>query len=149
MRAVVQRVRDCSVKVKGEILGLIERGLLVYLGVERGDDESDISYLAEKIINLRIIGDAEGKMNLSVLDMNQSLLVISQFTLCADTRKGRRPSYIHAADPVEAEELYRRFIVEVGRFGLKVEAGKFRAMMDVKYINEGPVTILLDSKKHF
>ena len=147
MRAVVQRVRDCSVTVDRSITGAIGEGLLVYLGVEQEDSETDTSYMCDKIVNLRIFSDSDGKMNLSALDERAEILVVSQFTLCADVRKGRRPSYAKAAEPDLARALYERFISEVGRTGLTVAQGQFGAMMDVTYTNRGPVTILLDSKK--
>ncbi len=149
MRAVVQRVTDCSVQVDGKTISSISRGLLVYLGIEKGDLPTDVLYLAEKITGLRIFEDNNGKMNLSVLDTDGEMLIISQFTLCADTRKGRRPSYNNAALPSFAEVYYNDFIKAVKKYSLNVEQGCFGAHMDVKYINKGPVTILLDSKKLF
>jgi D-aminoacyl-tRNA deacylase len=147
MRAVVQRVKNCSVRVDEKISGSIERGILVYLGVERGDGEEDLAYIVDKTINLRIFQDEAGKMNLSVIDTEGSVLAISQFTLCADTRKGRRPSYNHAASPQEGESLYRAYIEEVKKRGVAVEEGIFGAHMQVAYLNDGPVTLILDSKK--
>ena len=149
MRAVVQIVRDASVEAGGSVTGRIDRGLLVYLGVARGDTPSDADYLAEKTAALRIFDDGEGKMNLSVRDVQGGILVVSQFTLLADARKGRRPSYSSAADPVEAEPLYEYFMDRIRARGLPCEGGIFRAYMQVKYTNDGPVTILLDSKKQF
>jgi D-tyrosyl-tRNA(Tyr) deacylase len=149
MRAVVQRVLDCSVKVEEKIVGRIDRGLLVYLGVERGDEEADLFYMTDKVVGLRIFADGGGKMNLSVQDVQGEVMVVSQFTLCADTRKGRRPSYNYAASPEEGEKYYRMFIDSVAKKGVKVESGSFGAHMEVKYTNQGPVTILLDSKKNF
>jgi D-tyrosyl-tRNA(Tyr) deacylase len=149
MRAVVQIVRDASVEVGGSVSGKIERGLLVYLGVARGDTTSDAEYLAEKTATLRIFDDSEDKMNLSVQDIRGSVLAVSQFTLLADGRKGRRPSYSGAATPDEAKPLYEYFMERVRARGLPCEGGIFRTHMQVKYTNDGPVTILLDSKKQF
>ncbi|ADK81172.1 D-aminoacyl-tRNA deacylase [Sediminispirochaeta smaragdinae] len=149
MRAVVQRVKRCTVTVEGQTVGEIGHGLLVYLGVEHEDGEKDLSYLEEKISGLRIFQDEAGKMNLSVLDVEGSILVVSQFTLCADTRKGKRPSYNFAADPEIARKLYREMAERFSRRGIHTETGKFGASMDVDYINQGPVTILLDSRKRF
>ncbi len=150
MRSVVQRAKLCSVRVEGVVTGSIEKGLVVYLGVEENDTEEDLKYLAGKILGLRIFPDAKGKMNLPVTDVpGCGIMAVSQFTLCADVRKGRRPSYSHAADPVEAEELYIRFVEELKSSGLPVAEGVFQADMEVDYINDGPVTILLDSKKRF
>ncbi len=149
MRAVVQRVCDCSVTVGGAVSGKIGDGLLVYLGVCSGDDESDVEYLSDKTVNLRIFPDKDGKMNHSAVDLSKEVLVVSQFTLCADVRKGRRPSYAHAAEPVSAEALYRRYIESIKAYNLVVEEGVFGGMMEVSYTNLGPVTILLDSKRVF
>jgi D-aminoacyl-tRNA deacylase len=145
----VQRVRDASVKVGGESLASIGKGLLVYLGVGKDDLAADAAYLAEKIANLRIYEDGEGKMNLSLLEVGGAALVVSQFTLFADARKGRRPSYSDAAEPGQAKVLYEGFIGALRRQGLAVEEGRFQAEMAVSYTNLGPVTILLDSKKLF
>lgn len=149
MRAVVQRVSGASVSVAGEVVGRAERGLLVYLGVAQGDGEGDAAYLAEKIANLRIFEDQEEKMNLSVLDVGGSILAISQFTLLADARKGRRPSYSDAAAPEEARDLFDRFVRALAAQGVPVQTGIFQASMRVAYTNEGPVTILLDSRRLF
>jgi D-tyrosyl-tRNA(Tyr) deacylase len=149
MRAVVQRVGEASVSVDGAVVGSIDRGLLVLLGVGREDAESDTAYLAEKIVHLRVFSDAEGLMNLSVKDVAGSLLVVSQFTLYGDCRRGRRPGYSEAAPPELAERLYRAFVDAVAARGVTVAEGVFRAMMDVRLVNEGPVTILLDSHKRF
>jgi D-tyrosyl-tRNA(Tyr) deacylase len=149
MRAVVQRVKNCSVSVDNIITGQIDHGLLVYLGVTAGDTEKDSDYLAEKIINLRIFEDDDGKMNRSVIDENGGILAISQFTLLADARKGRRPSYSEAADPETANQLYKDFISRITSSGLVCEKGIFQAHMLVNYTNDGPVTILLDSRKVF
>ena len=149
MRAVVQRVTSSSVKVGDKVVGEIGRGFLVLLGVARDDREEDADYLAEKIANLRIFNDEQGKMNLSLVDTGGAMLVVSQFTLYGDTRKGRRPSYIDAAEPEKANALYEYFTERARAQGIKVETGVFQAMMQVSLINDGPVTILLDSRKQF
>jgi D-tyrosyl-tRNA(Tyr) deacylase len=149
MRAVVQRVSEASVTVEGKRVGAIEKGLLVYLGVAGGDTERDADYLADKVAGLRIFTDSEDKMNLSVQDIGGGILVVSQFTLLADARKGRRPSYSDAAEPEKANPLYLYFVDQLRKRGLTVETGVFQASMRVQYINEGPVTILLDSTKLF
>lgn len=145
MRAVLQRVSRARVSVDGEITGEIGTGLLVLLGVGINDSEADAAYLVDKVVNLRIFDDGDGKMNLSILDIGGGLLVVSQFTLYADTRKGRRPSYIGAAAPDEANRLYEYFVSEARKHIEKVETGRFQAMMDVELVNAGPVTIILDS----
>ncbi|HRH41843.1 MAG TPA: D-aminoacyl-tRNA deacylase [Pyrinomonadaceae bacterium] len=149
MRSVIQRVKSASVTVDGEIVGKIGTGILVLLGVSVDDSEIDALYLLEKTLNLRIFEDSEGKMNLSLLDISGELLVVSQFTLYGDSRKGRRPSFIEAAPPEKANALYEYFVSEAKQKLLRVETGKFQAMMDVALINDGPVTILLDSNKNF
>jgi D-tyrosyl-tRNA(Tyr) deacylase len=149
MRAVVQRVADARVTVDGRICGRIEEGLLVYLGVASDDEEQDLRYTADKVVNLRIFPDGNGKMNLSVLDTGGGVLVVSQFTLYGDARQGRRPSYTAAAEPEKARLFYESFAEQIRRHGLQVETGQFAARMDVRYTNVGPVTILLDSKKLF
>ncbi|HOX92908.1 MAG TPA: D-aminoacyl-tRNA deacylase [Spirochaetales bacterium] len=145
MKVVVQRVRDASVRVDGTVSGAIQSGLLVYLGVAKGDSEQDAAWLAEKIMGLRIFEDENGKMNLSVQDCGGGILVVSQFTLLADARKGRRPSYNDAASPQRAENLYEYFMRHMCALGIQVQSGVFGAHMDVAYINDGPVTILLQS----
>lgn len=149
MRAVLQRVADAKVEVAGTVLGFIDRGLLIYVAVGHGDTPADIAWLADKIVNLRIFEDDAGKMNLSVRDTRGAALVISQFTLFADSRKGRRPSYSDAASPSEAQPLYESFLEALRDRGISVAAGRFQAEMDVSYTNKGPVTILLDSMKTF
>jgi D-tyrosyl-tRNA(Tyr) deacylase len=149
MRAVVQRVLGASVETGGVVTGRIGPGLLVYLGVAAGDKEADSAWLAEKIANLRIFGDAEGLMNLSLLDKGGAVLAVSQFTLLADARKGRRPSYSDAAPPEAARPLYEAFVALIAAQGLAVEKGTFQAEMFVTSVNDGPVTILLDSRKAF
>ncbi|MGH7783002.1 MAG: D-aminoacyl-tRNA deacylase [Candidatus Binatia bacterium] len=147
MRAVVQRVSRAKITVDGEATGEIGAGLLVLLGVGATDSEADAHFLVEKILNLRIFEDLEGKMNLSLLDTAGGLLVVSQFTLYADTRRGRRPSFIDAAGPVEANRLYEYFVGEARKQLENVATGRFQAMMDVELVNRGPVTIILDSDK--
>jgi D-tyrosyl-tRNA(Tyr) deacylase len=149
VRAVVQRVAEASCRVEGEVVGAIGPGLAVLLGVGGGDTEKDAEYLADKVLNLRVFADEEGQMNRSVLDVSGGLLVVSQFTLLGDVRKGRRPSYSDAAPPEEADRLYRHFVSRLRPSGLAVATGVFRAMMDVALVNQGPVTILLDSRKLF
>lgn len=149
MRAVVQRVKEASVMVEDQIEGKIDQGLLVYLGVEEGDELKDVTYLAEKICNLRIFEDEDEKMNRSLLDEKGSLLVISQFTLLGDCRKGRRPNFSKAGRPQEANSLYELFVESCSRIGIPVETGVFQAHMEVESTNDGPVTILIDSNKLF
>jgi D-tyrosyl-tRNA(Tyr) deacylase len=149
MRAVIQRVSRAGVSVDGETTGEIEKGILVLLGVSREDSEKEADYLLEKTLNLRIFEDEAGKMNLSLLDIKGDLLVVSQFTLYGDARKGRRPSYIEAAAPTEANRLYEYFVAQARKQIERVETGRFQAMMDVELVNDGPVTILLDSSKLF
>ncbi|MFW6251962.1 MAG: D-aminoacyl-tRNA deacylase [Halanaerobium sp.] len=149
MRAVVQRVKSAKVEVNSQITGEINSGLLVFLGIGKGDDNQDADYLLEKIINLRIFEDQEDKLNLSALDLNKDIMLVSQFTLFGDCRQGRRPSFFDAAPPVEAEKLYDYFVAEAEKSTLKIETGEFQAMMDVSLVNDGPVTILIDSKKKF
>jgi len=147
MKALLQRVTTASVSLGNEEVGRIGRGLVVFLGVASGDTEKDAQYLAQKIVNLRIFSDEEGKFNLSALDIDGELLLVSQFTLLADTRKGRRPSFIEAAPPAQAEELFEYFVEQTRATGLKVETGRFQQYMQVEIHNDGPVTILLDSKE--
>ncbi len=149
MRAVLQRVTRAQVSVDGEVIGKIGTGLVVLLGVAHEDTKLDADQLAEKIINLRLFEDAAGKTNLSTSDMQGGLLVISQFTLLADCRSGRRPSFTAAAPPEVANELYEAFVAACRRSGMPVETGRFCANMQVELVNDGPVTVLLDSKKAF
>ena len=146
MKALLQRVTGASVSVAGEVVGRIGRGLVIFVGVANGDTEADAQYLAQRAVNLRIFPDEGGKFNLSVLEVNGELLVVSQFTLLADTRKGRRPNFIEAAPPAQAEELFEKFVDAAQTSGLKVETGRFQQYMRVEIHNDGPVTILLDSK---
>jgi D-tyrosyl-tRNA(Tyr) deacylase len=147
MRAVIQRVSEASVSVQGKIVGAIDEGLLVLLGVGQMDTPEDAIQLARKIAHLRVFDDAEGKLNRSVLEVRGALLVISQFTLYADCRRGRRPSFVDAARPEVAKPLYEAFIGEVRRQGVAIQAGEFQALMDVALVNRGPVTITLDSQQ--
>lgn len=149
MRAVVQRVSSARVMVDGEVVGQIGRGLCVLLGVAEDDTSDDVVYTANKIIGLRIFEDAEGKMNRSLAEVGGAMLVVSQFTLFGDCRKGRRPSFISAAGPEQGNALYETFVEEVRRQGVVVATGRFRAMMDVSLVNQGPVTLLVDSRKVF
>lgn len=149
MRAVVQRVSRASVKVDGKIVGQISAGLLVLLGVAQDDTESHADYLADKVIGLRIFEDAEDKMNLPITDIAGAILAVSQFTLFGDVRRGKRPSFDAAARPEQAKKLYERFVERVRAAGIRCEIGTFQATMQVELCNEGPVTILLDSKKLF
>ena len=149
MRAVVQRVSRAAVRVDGAVVGAIGRGLLVLLGVGREDAADDADLLADKVANLRVFADEAGQMNLSALQAGGGVLVVSQFTLYGDARRGRRPSYIEAAPPEVANELYRRFVSRVTAAGLAVAEGVFRAHMEVELVNDGPVTVLLDSKGAF
>jgi D-tyrosyl-tRNA(Tyr) deacylase len=149
MRAVVQRVRRAKVTVENETAGEIKQGLVVLLGVARDDSETDADYLAAKIVALRIFEDEEGKMNLSVKDIQGGILVVSQFTLYGDVRRGLRPSWIEAAPPAKAEPLYEFFVGQVSKLMDEVACGKFQSIMQVELVNDGPVTILVDSRKHF
>jgi len=149
MRAVVQRVSRAEVRVEGRIVGAIGRGLLVLVGIAREDTPETGKVLAEKIANLRIFDDEQGRMNRSLLEAGGGVLCVSQFTLYGDCRKGRRPSYDRAASPEAARALYESFVESLGALGVKVETGEFRAMMDVELVNDGPVTLLLDTERMF
>ncbi|MDP2319512.1 MAG: D-aminoacyl-tRNA deacylase [Acidobacteriota bacterium] len=149
MRAVVQRVTSASVTVAERVTGEIGQGLLVLLGVEQGDGPTDLRYIASKVRDLRIFADEDGKMNRSVLDVQGGVLVVSQFTLSGDARNGRRPSFASAAPPQIARALYEEVVRELTASGLRVATGEFQAMMQVSLVNDGPVTILLDSRKTF
>ncbi len=149
MRAVVQRVSRAKVTVAGEVTGEIGGGLLILLGVAEGDTTADAIALADKIVGLRIFPDGDGKMNLSLAETAGGMLVVSQFTLLGDCRKGRRPSFIAAARPEHAIDLYEQFVAEVRRRGITVGTGRFQEHMDVELVNDGPVTLLIDSRKEF
>lgn len=149
MRLVVQRVDKASVSVNGRVISAIGKGLLVFLGVEKGDTREDADFLVEKVVHLRIFEDGEGKMNLSLHDTGGGLLVVSQFTLLGDCRKGRRPSFTGAEDPGQARAAYLRFIQKASERIDDVQGGEFQAMMKVELVNDGPVTMLLDSRKTF
>ncbi|MCK4467865.1 MAG: D-tyrosyl-tRNA(Tyr) deacylase [Desulfobacterales bacterium] len=147
MRAVIQRVKKSSVSINNEIINEIGPGLLVLLGVAKGDDTGNSEYLADKITNLRIFEDENSKMNRSLLETGGEMLVVSQFTLLGDCRKGRRPSFVDAAEPKAANELYKQFVKRVEQRGVTVKTGQFRAMMDVSLINDGPVTLIVESMR--
>lgn len=149
MRAVVQRVLNANVKINGKIVGEIGKGLLVFLGIGNDDDNEDLDYMIDKILRLRIFEDDNNKMNLSLLDIDGEILIVSQFTLYGDVRKGRRPSFTDSAKPDIAEKMYNQFINKCEQKGVKTEKGVFGADMKVELVNDGPVTILIDSKKTF
>lgn len=149
MRAVVQRVKNAGVTIDGENISEIGKGLLILIGITQGDTEADIDYIVSKCTNLRIFDDEDGVMNLSGADTGAEVLVVSQFTLYGDARKGRRPSYINALAPSEAEPVYEKAVEAFRKTGLTVKTGRFGAEMDVRLVNDGPVTILLDSRKGF
>ena len=149
MRVVLQRVKNCQVTVSGKISGEIGAGILTFLGIGPEDSNEDVRYLVKKTAHLRIFPDDTGKMNLSLLDIGGGMLIVSQFTLYGDCRKGRRPSFTGAAPPEKAEMLYHAFVEEVEKLGIKASTGTFGAMMDVNLVNDGPVTLLLDSKGAF
>ena len=145
MRAVIQRVSSASVSINGEQISYINQGLLILLGVEKEDETSDLDYLVKKTVGLRIFKDKDSNMNLSILDVGGEAFVVSQFTLCADTKRGRRPSFIHAAPPSVADSVYQKYCEKLRTNNILVKTGKFGAIMEVKLINDGPVTILLNS----
>ncbi len=147
MKAVIQRVKSASVSVDDKIIGEIATGFLILLGVEQSDTQDDLNYLVKKTIGLRIFKDDNKNMNLSIKDVGGETLVVSQFTLCADTSRGRRPSFIKAANPEEADSMYQQFCEQLTMNNLSVQTGKFGAMMDVSLVNDGPVTIILDSRE--
>ena len=147
MKALLQRVTGASVSVGDKVVGRIGKGLVVFVGVADGDSEEDAQYLAQKTVGLRIFSDETGKFNLSALDIEGELLVVSQFTLLANTRKGRRPSFTEAAPPAQAEALFQQFVKDAAASGLKVETGRFQQYMQVEIHNDGPVTVLLDSRQ--
>ena len=146
MKALLQRVTSASVSIDGEVVGSIGRGLVVFVGVAEGDSPKDADYLVQKLVNLRIFADEAEKFNLSALDIKAELLLVSQFALLADTRKGRRPSFTEAAPPPQAEALFEHFVNEAKASGLKVQTGRFQQYMQVEIHNDGPVTIMLDSR---
>jgi D-tyrosyl-tRNA(Tyr) deacylase len=149
MRCVVQRVKEARVHVEGRVIGEIKHGLLCFLGVGKADQDADADYLAIKIPQLRIFADNEGRFNRSLLDIKGSIMVVSQFTLFGDCRKGRRPSFTDAAEPEQARQLYQRFITNLKEQGIPVAQGEFQAHMEVELVNDGPVTLLIDSEKLF
>jgi len=146
MRAVVQRVKSSSVAVDNDVIGEIGKGLLILLGVAKADTADNAEYLADKIVNLRIFEDENNKMNRSLLDTGGEMLVVSQFTLLGDCTKGRRPSFVHAAEPDRANELYEHFVEQVRQKGVNIATGQFRATMDVSLVNDGPVTLIVESR---
>jgi D-tyrosyl-tRNA(Tyr) deacylase len=149
MRAVVQRVGKALVRVDKEIISSIGPGLTVFLGIHGNDGPNEIEWMADKLVNLRIFEDEEGKMNLSLLDLGGEMLIVSQFTLYGDCRKGRRPGFSEAAPPAFAEPVYRRFIEEVRKRGITTATGRFQAAMEIELVNDGPVTLIIDSEKRF
>lgn len=149
MRGVVQRVKRAKVSVDNKVIGQIDHGIMLLLGVDESDEEKDLEYMCDKVVNLRIFEDENGKMNKSLMDVNGSLLVVSQFTLLGDARKGRRPSFIQAAVPDKAIPMYEKFINNMKNLNIVTQSGEFGADMQVELVNDGPVTILLDSKKTF
>ena len=149
MRTVVKKVKEAKIEVDGNVVGSIDKGLLVYLGVGKDDSEKDVEFIADKLVNLRIFADENNKMNLSILDVGGAILLVSQFTLYGDCRKGRRPGFDSAGEPETAQRLYEKTIEVIRQKGILVETGVFAARMDVTSINDGPVTFLLDSKKTF
>ena len=146
MRAVIQRVKKSSVAIDKKVIGEIGKGLLVLLGIAKTDETRDVDYLVEKILNLRVFEDRNGKMNKSLIEINGEMLVVSQFTLLGNCRKGRRPSFVEAAEPEKANALYEKFINQVRQTGVSAKTGQFRTMMDVALINDGPVTLILESR---
>lgn len=149
MKIVLQRVKQAAVEVQGKITGEIERGICLFVGIEKGDSEDDAQYLAKKVVELRIFPDEEGKMNLSLSETRGGVLAVSQFTLAGSTKKGRRPSFDRAELPERAEELFRYFVDLIRERGIKIETGVFGSLMDVRMVNDGPVTFILEKKKSF
>lgn len=149
MRAVIQRVKNASVTVENQVISSIEQGYLILLGVVKEDTQADIDYIVKKIVGLRVFEDSDEKMNLSIQDIKGEIIVVSQFTLAGDARKGRRPSFSNAMAPEEANKVYMQVVEQIKSYGINTGTGSFGAMMDVKLINDGPVTILLDSHRKF
>jgi D-aminoacyl-tRNA deacylase len=149
MRVVIQRVTSASVRVGERIVGRVANGLLLFAGIENNDSAGDVKYVAGKVRDLRIFDDREGKMNLSIVDVGGAVLAVSQFTLCGDCRRGRRPSFDEAASPGVARPIYDQLVAEMRAYGLKVETGEFQAHMQVELVNDGPVTIMLDSRRRW
>ncbi|UCC38901.1 MAG: D-tyrosyl-tRNA(Tyr) deacylase [Candidatus Aminicenantes bacterium] len=147
MKIVLQKVKEAAVEVQGKVVGKIDKGICLLVGIERGDSEEDAHYLAKKVVELRIFPDEEGKMNLSIYDIQGEVMAVSQFTLAASVKKGRRPSFDKAEEPEKAEKLFKYLVAQIKQQGIKVETGVFQAIMDVHLINEGPVTFILESKK--
>jgi len=146
MKALIQRVKSASVKVDNKTIGNINQGLLIFLGIQNNDGQNELKYLAEKCLNMRIFSDQDGKFNHSLLEIKGEVLVVSQFTLYADTKRGRRPSFVQAAKPEISQPLYKQFVTLLKKSDIKVETGEFGAMMDVELINDGPVTIMVEKK---
>ncbi len=149
MRVIIQRVKKASVSVSGIVKGRINNGFLIFLGIGKNDAEEDLKYLVAKVSNLRAFPDSEGKMNLSLRDVGAEILVVSQFTLFGDCRRGRRPSFTEAADPETARQLYEKFIMEIEKSGIRTQTGVFQVEMEVSLVNDGPVTFMLDSTRLF
>ncbi len=147
MKTVIQRTKSCKIKVEEKIVGEIKSGLLVFLGIGENDTREDADYLVEKIPHLRIFEDENGKMNLSAINLNKELCIVSQFTLYGDCSQGRRPNFMTAANPVKAEKIYDYFVEEISKYDLNIATGQFKSMMEVDFINDGPVTLILDTEE--
>lgn len=144
MKILIQRVKKASVTINNELYSKINNGILAFVGIEKNDTLEQVEYLAKKIVNLRIFADDNGKMNKSIIDTQGEMLIVSQFTLCGDCKKGTRPSFDNSANPILANELYEKFISEIRKYNIKTQTGKFAAMMDIELINDGPVTFMLE-----